>query len=33
MISKGKIKALSQPELPGADWIAKALLAAAPQMP
>jgi hypothetical protein len=32
MTSKGK-KALGQSGLPRADWIAKSLLAAAPQMP
>jgi len=32
MTSKGK-KALGQSRLPRADWIAKSLLAAAPQMP
>src|SRR5450759_4171030 len=32
MTSKGKI-ALGQSGLPSADWIAKSLLAAAPQMP
>jgi len=32
MTSKGK-KPLGQSGLPSADWIAKSLLAAAPQMP